>query len=368
MATELIQIMIEFWPVVPSKEATSHLYPYCDIVTSHDSTLLLVGSIVDSWDRLRENAFRILLHFPTPFTGVSSEDMVQTIIPWAKHLVCSPRVRESDAGSLTLRLIFRKYVLDLGWIVKVSTNVVCCQRECESSTNGFHQNSKSKYPEGERDLSEACKNSFVHGVLLALRYTFEELDWNSNAVLSSVSEMREELEKLLKLVTRITTLALWVVSADALCLDEDIDDIVDEDSFLSDVQDASATVLSEEQNDTHPKPVQETIQSEQVVMVGCWLAMKEVSLLLGTIIRKIPLPTSSLAPLENGDLASAVPNDSVVGNSESVLDLKQLEKIGDHFLEVLLKMKHNGAIDKTRAGFQHCATVCYVLTTQDFVG
>lgn len=368
MATELIQIMIEFWPVVPSKEATSHLYPYCDIVTSHDSTLLLVGSIVDSWDRLRENAFRILLHFPTPFTGVSSEDMVQTIIPWAKHLVCSPRVRESDAGSLTLRLIFRKYVLDLGWIVKVSTNVVCCQRECESSTNGFHQNSKSKYPvieyikslihwldtcvkEGERDLSEACKNSFVHGVLLALRYTFEELDWNSNAVLSSVSEMREELEKLLKLVTRITTLALWVVSADALCLDEDMDDIVDEDSFLSDVQDASATVLSEEQNDTHPKPVQETIQSEQVVMVGCWLAMKEVSLLLGTIIRKIPLPTSSLAPLENGDLASAVPNDSVVGNSESVLDLKQLEKIGDHFLEVLLKMKHNGAIDKTRAGF-----------------
>lgn len=76
-----------------------------------------------------------------------------------------------------------------------------------------------------------------------------------------------------------------------------------------------------------------------------------MSLLLGTIIRKIPLPTSSLAPLENGDLASAVPDDSVVGNSESLLDLKQLEKIGDHFLEVLLKMKHNGAIDKTRAGF-----------------
>ncbi|CAH8388771.1 unnamed protein product [Eruca vesicaria subsp. sativa] len=368
MATELILIMIEFWPIVPSKDLTSHLYPYCDIVTSHDSTLLLVGSIVDSWDRLRENAFRILLHFPTPFTGVSSEDMVQTIIPWAKHLVCSPRVRESDAGSLTLRLIFRKYVLDLGWIVKVSTDVVCCQRECET-TNGFYQNSKpAKYPvieyikslihwldtcvkEGEHDLSEACKNSFVHGVLLALRYTFEELDWNSNAVLSSMSEMREELEKLLKLVTRITTLALWVVSADALCLDEDMDDIVDDDSFLPDVQDDAATALSKEQKDTHPKPVQETIQSEQVVMVGCWLAMKEVSLLLGTIIRKIPLPTSSLAPLENGDLASVVPDDSVVGNSESLLDLKQLEKIGDHFLEVLLKMKHNGAIDKTRAGF-----------------
>lgn len=76
-----------------------------------------------------------------------------------------------------------------------------------------------------------------------------------------------------------------------------------------------------------------------------------MSLLLGTIIRKIPLPTSSLTPLENGDLASAVSDGSVIRNSGSLLDLKQLEKIGDHFLEVLLKMKHNGAIDKTRAGF-----------------
>lgn len=297
MATELIQIMIDVWPVVPSKDPTSHqghLYPYCDIVTSHDSTLLLVGSIVDSWDRLRENSFRILLHFPTPFTGISSENMVQIIIPWAKQLVCSPRVRESDAGALTLRLIFRKYVLDLGWIVKVSTNVVCCQRECES-INGLYQNSKPMYPvieyikslihwldasvkEGERDLSEACKISFVHGVLLALRYTFEELDWNSKAVLSSISEMRKELEKLLKLVTRITTLALWVVSADALCLPEDMDDIIDDDSFLSDVQD-DAAVLSEEHKNTYSKPMHETIQSEQVVMVGCWLAMKEVLIL-----------------------------------------------------------------------------------------
>jgi len=35
--------------------------------------------------------------------------------------------------------------------------------------------------------------------------------------------------------------------------------------------------------------------------------------------------------------------------SEEILDVEQLEKMGDHFLQVL-KMKHNGAIDKTRAG------------------
>lgn len=40
-----------------------------------------------------------------------------------------------------------------------------------------------------------------------------------------------------------------------------------------------------------------------------------------------------------------------VRTSAAMLEVKQLETIGNHFLEVLLKMKHNGAIDKTRAGF-----------------
>ena len=43
--------------------------------------------------------------------------------------------------------------------------------------------------------------------------------------------------------------------------------------------------------------------------------------------------------------------DAVEVTSYVMLDLKQLERIGNHFLDVLLKMKHNGAIDKTRAGF-----------------
>lgn len=73
-----------------------------------------------------------------------------------------------------------------------------------------------------------------------------------------------------------------------------------------------------------------------------------MSLLLGTIIRKIPLPTSTYSDsLEPNDAADI----SAVKIPEAVLDMKQLEAMGNHFLEVLLKMKHNGAIDKTRAGF-----------------
>lgn len=44
---------------------------------------------------------------------------IEPVLAWAKGLVYSPRVRESDAGSLVLRLIFRKYVVELGWGVQL---------------------------------------------------------------------------------------------------------------------------------------------------------------------------------------------------------------------------------------------------------
>lgn len=299
MAMDLILTMINTWSIVPphgkvdSVSPESCLYPYNKGITAPDSTLLLVGSIIDSWDRLRENSFRILLHFPTPLPGISSEDMVQKVITWSKKLVCSPRVRESDAGALTLRLIFRKYVLDLGWIVNASVNTVCIHSQ-PREVNGEGHICKFMAPvveyikslidwlevtveEGERDLSEACKNSFVHGILLALRYTFEELDWSSSAVVSGYSEMKCTLEKLLELVMRITSLALWVVSADAWYLPEDMDDMINDDNFLLDVpEEVSEPTHSLEHEEKNPKLEQDGRTSEQIVMVGCWLAMKEV--------------------------------------------------------------------------------------------
>ncbi|KAL5582318.1 hypothetical protein UlMin_014760 [Ulmus minor] len=365
MATELILIMLNVWSILPIQEShgsvslESCLYPYNKGITLPESTLLLVGSVVDSWDRLRESSFRILLHFPTPLPGISDDNMVQNVITWAKKLVCSPRVRESDAGALTLRLIFRKYVLDLGWIVKTSVNAVCSQPHTADGDDQILKSPVMEYigslidwldaavKEGERDLSESCKNSFVHGVLLALRYTFEELDFTSDAVLSSISEMRDLLTMLLELVLQITSLALWVVSADALSMPEDMDEMVDDDAFLLEVPDeVDAVTLLSEQEDKNSKQVLNSGPSEQVVMVGCWLAMKEVSLLLGTITRKIPLP-SNPETLHLGGPSFDLP----LVSSCAMLEVKQLETIGNHFLEVLLKMKHNGAIDKTRAGF-----------------
>ncbi|KAJ4975057.1 hypothetical protein NE237_008231 [Protea cynaroides] len=371
MAMELMLIMINVWPVVPNLQGKSSsissaicLHPYSEGFTLPSSTLLLVGSIVDSWDRLRECSFRILLNFPTPLPGISSQDRVKEMISWAKRLVCSPRVRESDAGALTLRLIFRKYVLELGWPVGALLNIVPRNSQYKL-VYGDIEISKLKFPvidyilslidwlhvavvEGEKDLSEACKNSFVHGILLTLRYTFDELDWNSNIVLSSSFGMKVALDKLLELIMRITSLALWVVSADAWYLD----DVVDETYLLDAPVEMDVAMSSPEPEGNNLKLVDNVEPSEQFVMVGSWLAIKEVSLLLGTIIRKIPLPSCTTSDsTKHGEPVCEAIDAPLVTTSDAMLDIIQLEKIGNHFLEILLKMKHNGAIDKTRAGF-----------------
>lgn len=312
MAMELILIMLNVWPVAPTLRgdqdafcSENNLYPYSKGFTLPDSTLLLVGSIIDSWDRLRESSFRILLYFPTPLPGICSPDLVSEAIIWAKMLICSPRVRESDAGALTLRLLFRKYVLELRWIVRPSCNIVSFCSESELP-NEAYQNRTSDSPvisymtslidwllaaveDAEKNLSEACKNSFVHGILLTLRYTFEELDWNSGVFLHSVAEMKHVLERLLELVMRITSLALWVVSADAWYLPDDIEEMVDDEAFPLEIPDEIDSSVPESQVEVKvTKVVEEIRPSEQIVMVGCWLAMKEVSL---------PLEISIILPM-----------------------------------------------------------------------
>ncbi|RAL47152.1 hypothetical protein DM860_014046 [Cuscuta australis] len=369
MAMELMLIMLNVWCVIPPPQGKSDsytseisLYPYHKELVLPKSTLLLVGSIVDSWDRLRETSLRILLHFPTPVPGIGTPELVYKAILWAKKLVSSARVRESDAGALTFRLIFRKYVVELGWLVKPSCNVV--EQSSSELSNGENPEFESSSPaieyisslidwlcaaveEGEKDLFEACKNSFVHGILLTLRYAFEEFDWGSIAGVSNISNMKLLVERILALVVRITSLALWVVAADALYLPDEMDEMdVDGAHFAERLTetDGTTSTAADEMKTAHAE--QDDGPIDQIVMVGCWLAMKEVSLLLGTIIRKVPLPAYDVpnSSLLNGDGAEHL-------SSYTAVDLNQLEIIGNHFLEVLLKMKHNGAIDKTRAGF-----------------
>ena len=51
---------------------------------------------------------------------METPEKLEARLRWALALLRSPRVRESDAAALLLRLLFRKYALDLGWDVRLT--------------------------------------------------------------------------------------------------------------------------------------------------------------------------------------------------------------------------------------------------------
>lgn len=94
--------------------------PYSVCMTSKPYTDVLLGALVDSWEKLRLTAFDLLCRHPSPLAGMETPAQLEARLCWAMELLRSPRVRESDAGALLIRLLIRKYVYGLKWEIHLS--------------------------------------------------------------------------------------------------------------------------------------------------------------------------------------------------------------------------------------------------------
>ena len=63
---------------------------------------VLLSSVVECWDKLRETSISVLMSLETPLPGIDDPAAVEDLVQWACKLVGSPRVRESDAGTTYL--------------------------------------------------------------------------------------------------------------------------------------------------------------------------------------------------------------------------------------------------------------------------
>jgi hypothetical protein len=71
----------------------------------------------------------------------------------------------------------------------------------------------------------------------------------------------------------------------------------------------------------------------QMIVTACWLTMKEVSLVIGELARRVEFDGGSFSDAGDG-----------------LLDHAQLRDAGNRLLTTLLTLKHNGAIEKTLVG------------------
>ncbi|DBB01023.1 TPA: hypothetical protein ACH3X1_000923 [Trebouxia sp. C0004] len=308
---------------------------FCDGFFQPQTTKLLLGAAVDSWDRLRDGAVSCLMKLPSPLPGLETPEALLPQLHWACRLLRSPRVRESDAGSRLVCMVYEKYVLGLGWHVQLFPQ--CKARLPEPG--GHHDPTEASVimlsslslwlqadiKAGQADLFHACRQSLAHGVLLALHYLAPLVPW-AGAVgdQGHAAVMRPWLQGLLQLLEEASELALQPLSKPQ-------DSNIGAEEVDADDMEAQVEVIPTEKGEGEG----ELAPQAQVILTGCWLTMKEVSLLMGSLATYAPLP-------------------AMLGSNRSqehMLEPQQLADMGSGFLHILTTMKHNGAIDKTQAGF-----------------
>eukprot|EP01038_Epipyxis_sp_PR26KG_P010809 gene10809-14510_t len=85
-----------------------------------------------SWDRSRKVSADVLLKFPRPLDGFDSTDKVNGLVQWGLNMTGSPRLRESDAGAMLLKNVYSIYCIDMGWELRVVSDVIV---EVQADTN-----------------------------------------------------------------------------------------------------------------------------------------------------------------------------------------------------------------------------------------
>lgn len=90
-------------------------------------TLVLLNNVTNSWDRVRTMSFDTLQKYPVPLPGIASLAAVRKLVLWGLKVASSPRNRDTEAGSLIVRVVFRKYVVEAGWFIDLqeATEVSC---------------------------------------------------------------------------------------------------------------------------------------------------------------------------------------------------------------------------------------------------
>ena len=363
--------------------------------------------------RMREVHFGML----TPAGRARLEDRaaVLRLLAWSESLINSPRARESDAGSLIVKVVYQKYVKELGWYL---SPLAASQEsaEADAAAAAAQQGSSGAVPPtifflrqliagidaridaAEANLEATFASSFAQGLLLTLRQVLPDVQQDMPSLVGT--QRQQQLDEKLTamwqqvledLLGRLRSIAAIAIRAMAGCPPERVggDDkgerplvvgggtvstglfgsmyrketealaslptphSVQRDSLAATHRNtnpvaptqaaleahprhthvASLDVLAQEssgadEEDTDEAKLARLGPKEQLLVVSCWLTLKEVGLCVGACVHGTSL------------------------ESDKYLSRTQLIVSGNLLLDIIFSTLHNGAIEKARLGFQ----------------
>ncbi|XP_070074815.1 tRNA (32-2'-O)-methyltransferase regulator THADA isoform X2 [Drosophila takahashii] len=171
----------------------------------------------------------------------------------------------------------------------------------------------------QSDLAEAAKLNPLYGLLFASRHLMQQLELQE---LTREPSWRLYIEELVNICLEISCVALPVVSS------------ASPEGHLPATRDQEtdqplANVLSRR---LPSEALQQVRTTPQMVLLCAWRCIKEVCLILGELVQR--------APLEDEQQ-----------EDDFLLSSKQLEAIGELFLQLLAETKHRGAFEQAYVGF-----------------
>jgi hypothetical protein len=409
----------------------------------------------------------ILSHMPGAWPGLETPESLEQLLQWGLRMTASPKPRECDAGAMCIRLVFRKYVRELGWRIpltdpvlsehgQAATTVAMNPKGGEGGDSGNGRDSAGDdgdggddaslhffrqvigildgrlshmervsvavaaqgrhlrfewetgatplsvplYPDmsgggggGEaRDVGESAHNA--HGVILVLRYLLEEINLpaltarlceglgeggshdDTDKVTATTTAPRVEMEKLRQwrgVVDGILGSAIFSLRAALHVVGESHDisdtkvgeggatgDDIDDGRGAEGVggEGAGVAAVPRLKVDCRGHLITESAGAESAtkgLVVRSWLLVKECSLIVGTIVREVPLPKGGDGG-ERGDETEGKTagnmGSTLVTDNAWLLPAEQVVRAGGVLLDALLSLKHMGAITAAGEGFR----------------
>ncbi|KAI9264395.1 putative death-receptor fusion protein-domain-containing protein [Phascolomyces articulosus] len=299
-ALRLLTALIKIFGVtelpVPTGFGDQPDFPFQVPVGTPQLTKVLIDTLMNPFDFNRVQAFDILSQFPNPLPGIESRQDAQQLLWWGLDNVVSTRAGESDSGAMVFRLVFTKYVKELGYDLYPERDI---KQKAPSTielapvvfTDRLLDLLNKQVEAAKSNLLLAAQQHPMHGTILALQYIFRELDYNHPSVRAKLDEWKKIHHRALALVHSVCAAVMDVLSnpspegnvpSSFREMEEAIDDLIDD--------------CGDEAEDSTSGP------KHQVILSCCWRAVKEASALLEVIISRAPIAREKSGLISTTDL------------------------------------------------------------------
>lgn len=221
MALELYVITIDVWQpgrarfpdpqIAEIKCSEEEEAMIRSVIFQPQAVRAVVNCVVNSFDYVRKQALEVLWRFPAPLPGLEERPALLRLLAWSESLINSPRARESDAGSLIVKIVYQKYVKELSWYLSpFPTSDATGEEDAAAAAALAAQKAADAVPptifflhkliagidrridEAEGNLEATFASSFAQGLLLTLRQVLPDVQMEMPSLLGTQRQQQQD--------------------------------------------------------------------------------------------------------------------------------------------------------------------------------